>query len=93
MYKNNELEEEFEVYEKKKLFLDNKSRKGNPLAWVMDENSVCISEEGDGGPILINDIKLPNDVEIGRVYEKVGEEYLYNQELTSLLGKINWYNV
>ena len=88
MSKNNNHLDEFELYEKKKLFLDNKSRKGNPLAWVMDENSVCISEEGDGGPILITDIKLPSDASVGQVYEKTMKGYVYNQELTVELSGI-----
>lgn len=79
---------EFELYEKKKIFLDNKSRRGNDLAWIMDENSVCISEAGDGGPMSISDIKLPSNVTVGQVYEKVGDEYVYNQELTAELNKV-----
>lgn len=80
--------DEFIIYEKKKLFLDNKSRRGNDLAWVMDENSVCVSEAGDGGPMSINDITLPTDIKIGEVYEKINGSYVYNEEITETLSKI-----
>ena len=85
--KSNVLDE-YNIYEKKKIFLDNKSRKSNELAWIMDDNSVCISEDGDGGPISISEIALPNDAKVGEVYEKVDEKYIYNQELTTELHKI-----
>lgn len=78
---------EFEIYEKKKIFLDNISRKGNDLAWIMDENSVCISESGDGGPISISSVKLPSNVSVGQVYEKVDGAYVYSQDLTEKLNK------
>ena len=84
--KSNELDE-YNIYEKKKIFLDNKSRKSNELAWIMDDNSVCISEDGDGGPISISEIELPNDVKVGEVYEKVDEEYNYNSYITTELNK------
>ena len=48
----------------------------------MDENSVCISEHGDGGPFFINEIDLPNNAKVGEVYEKVNGEYVYNSEIT-----------
>lgn len=79
--KNNELDE-YNIYEKKKIFLDNKSRKGNELAWVMDNDSVCISKDGDGGPISISEIDLPNDVKVGDVYEKIDGKYVYNPDIT-----------
>ena len=85
--KNNELDE-YNIYEKKKIFLDNKSRKSNELAWIMDDNSVCISEDGDGGPISISEIDLPNDVKVGEVYEKIDEKYIYNPDITMELNKI-----
>ena len=85
--KNNELEE-YNLYEKKKIFLDNKSKKGNVLAWIMDENSVCISEDGDGGPLSINEIDLPNNAKIGEVYEKVDGKYVYNNDITLELKEI-----
>lgn len=85
--KNNELEE-YNLYEKKKIFLDNKSRRGNDLAWVMDENSVCISENGDGGPFSINEIDLPRNAKIGEVYEKVDGKYIYNDDITIKLKEI-----
>ena len=85
--KSNELDE-YNIYEKKKIFLDNKSRKSNELAWIMDDNSVCISEDGDGGPISISEIELPNDVKVGEVYEKVDGKYIYNSNITIELNKI-----
>lgn len=85
--KNNDLEE-YNLYEKKKIFLDNKSRRGNDLAWVMDENSVCISENGDGGPFSINEIDLPSNAKIGEVYEKVDGKYVYNDDITIELKEI-----
>lgn len=85
--KNNELEE-YNLYEKKKIFLDNKSRKGNELAWIMDEKSVCISENGDGGPFSINEIDLPRNAKVGDVYEKVDGKYVYNDDITIELKEI-----
>lgn len=85
--KSNELDE-YNRYEKKKIFLDNKSRNSNKLAWVMDNNSVCISEDGDGGPISMNEIDLPKNVKVGEVYEKIDEKYIYNPEITIELNKI-----
>ena len=80
--------DEYNIYEKKKIFLDNKSRKSNELAWIMDDNSVCISEDGDGGPISISEIDLPNDVKAGEVYEKIDGEYIYNHDITNKLKEI-----
>lgn len=85
--KSNVLDE-YNIYEKKKIFLDNKSRKNNELAWIMDDNTVCISEDGDGGPISISEIDLPNDVKVGEVYEKVDEKYIYNPDISIELNKI-----
>lgn len=85
--KSNVLDE-YNIYEKKKIFLDNKSRKGNELAWVMDENSVCISEDGDGGPFFISEINLPNNAKVGEVYEKIDGKYVYNQEITMEVNNI-----
>lgn len=85
--KNNDLDE-YAIYEKKKIFLDNKTRRGNELAWIMDYNSVCISENGDGGPISINEIDLPDNAKVGDVYEKIGEKYIYNPDITEELNKI-----
>ncbi len=62
---NNDLEE-YNLFEKRKIFLDNKSRKGNDLAWIADENSVCISEHGDGGLCFISEIDLPHNVNVRR---------------------------
>lgn len=88
--RNEEIDEldEYNIYEKKKIFLDNKSRKSNELVWVMDDNSVCVSKDGDGGPISISEIDLPNDVKVGEVYEKVDEKYIYNPNITIELNKI-----
>lgn len=85
--KSNVLDE-YNIYEKKKIFLDDKSRKSNELAWIMDDNSVCISEDGDGGPISISEIDLPNDVKAGEVYEKIDGEYIYNPDVTNKLKEI-----
>lgn len=84
---NNELDE-YNIYEKKKIFLDNKTRNGNDLAWIMDNNSVCISENGDGGPISIKEIDLPKNSKVGEVYEKIDGQYIYNSEITIELDKI-----
>ena len=84
----NNVIDEYNRYERKKIFLDNKSKKGNDLAWVMAENSVCISENGDGGPFFINEIDLPNNAKVGEVYEKVNGEYVYNSEITIQLKQI-----
>ena len=84
----NNVIDEYNRYERKKIFLDNKSKKGNDLAWVMDENSVFISENGDGGPFFINEIDLPNKAKVGEVYEKVNGEYVYNSEITIQLKQI-----
>ena len=54
----------------------------------MDDNSVCISEDGDGGPISISEIDLPNDVKAGEVYEKIDGEYIYNPDVTNKLKEI-----
>lgn len=85
--KSNVLDE-YNIYEKRKIFLDNKSRKGNKLAWVMDENSVCISEDGDGGPVAIKETKLPKDAKVGEVYEETEMGYVYNEEITLQLKEI-----
>lgn len=83
----NELDE-YNIYEKKKVFLDNKSRSGNDLAWVMDENSICISESGEGGPVSINEVNLPKEIKAGEVYEKINGKYVYNEKLTIDLDKL-----
>lgn len=80
--------EEYNLYEKKKILLDNKSRRGNDLIWIMDENSVYISEHGDGGPYSITEIDLPTNIKVGQVYEKTDEQYSYNEEITRELKKI-----
>jgi len=85
--KNNEIDE-YNLYEKKKILLDNKSRKGNDLVWIMDNNSACISEDGDGGPISINEIELPKNAKIGEVYEKIQGQYVYNSNITEEINEI-----
>lgn len=77
--------DEYNLYERKKNILDNISRKGNDLAWIMDDNSVCISESGDGGPVSISELDLPDGVHAGEVYEKVDGEYVYNSDITMKL--------
>ena len=84
----NNVIEEYNLYEKRKIFLDNKTKWGNNLAWVMDDNSVCISENGDGGPCSIKEIKLPKNAKIGEVYEEINGKYVYNREITTEISKI-----
>ncbi len=88
--KNNQTNEidEYALYEKKKIFLDNKTRNGNDLAWIMDDNSVCVSESGDGGPVSIDEVDLPVDRKAGEVYEKVDGRYVYNSEITRAVDAI-----
>lgn len=88
--KNNQTNEidEYSLYEKKKIFLDNKTRKGNDLAWIMDDNSVCMSENGDGGPVSIDEVDLPVYSKVGEVYEKVDGRYVYNSEITRAVDAI-----
>lgn len=54
----------------------------------MDNNSVCISEAGDGAPISIRQIDLPGGTKVGEVYEKIDGEYIYNQDITNEPNKI-----
>ena len=84
----NNVLEEYNLYEKKKIFLDNKSRNGNDFAWIMDEKSVCISEHGDGGPYSISEVDLPQNIKVGEVYEKINGEYVYNAYVTKELNNI-----
>lgn len=80
--------DEYNRYERRKIFLDNKSKNGNEFAWVMDEGSVCISENGDGGPFSISEIDLPNNAKVGDVYENIDGEYIYNHDVTKKLKEI-----
>lgn len=80
--------DEYNLFEKRKIFLDNKSRKGNDFAWVTDEKSACISEHGDGGPYFLSETDLPPNVKVGEVYEKINGEYVYNEEITKELNNI-----
>ena len=84
----NNVMEEYNRYERRKVFLDNKSWKGNDLAWIMDDKSVCLSEHGDGGPYFINEIDLPKDAKTGEVYEKIDGKFIYNAIITEELNKI-----
>ena len=84
----NNVLEEYNLYEKKKIFLDNKSWKGNDFAWITDEKSVCISEHGDGGPYAISETDLLPNVKVGEVYEKINGKYVYNAEVTKELNRI-----
>lgn len=84
----NDVMEEYNLYETRKVFLDNKSWKGNDFAWVMDDKSVCLSEHGNGGPYSITDIDLPKDAKVGEVYEKIDGKYVYNEAITEELNKI-----
>ena len=80
--------EAYNRYERRNVFLDNQSWKGNDFAWVMDENSVCISEHGDGGPYFINEYDIPSNAQVGDVYEKIDGKYIYNPEITAKLKEI-----
>lgn len=80
--------EEYNRYERRKVFLDNKSWNGNDFAWIMDEESVCISEHGDGGPFSINEFDIPNNAKVGDVYEKINGKYVYNPDITAKLKEI-----
>lgn len=84
----NDVLKEYNLFEKKKVFLDNKSRRGNDFAWITDENSACISENGDGGPYFISETDLPPNVKVGEVYEKINGKYVYNDEVTKELNDI-----
>lgn len=80
--------EEYNLYEKRKIHLDNKTKWGNNLAWVMDKDSVCISENGDGGPFSIKDINLPKNAKVGEVYEEINGKYIYNAKITQEIENI-----
>lgn len=84
----NNVLEEYNLYEKKKIFLDNKSKRGNDFAWIMDDKSVCISEHGNGGPYFIDEIDLPQNAKVGEVYEKINGQYVYNSKITEEINKI-----
>lgn len=84
----NDVMEEYNLYETRKVFLDNKSWKGNDFAWVMDDKSVCLSKHGDGGPYSITEIDLPKDAKVGEVYEKIDGKYVYNEAITEEINKI-----
>lgn len=84
----NDIIEEYNRYERRKVFLDNKSWKGNAFAWIMDEESVCLSENGEGGPYSISDIDLPKNAQVGCVYEKIDGKYIYNANITAKLKEI-----
>lgn len=88
MKKEDNVLEEYNLYEKRKIFLDNKSWKGNDFAWVIDDKSVCLSEHGDGGPYFISEIDLPEEAKAGEVYEKIDGKYVYNSEVTEEINKI-----
>lgn len=79
---------EYNLFEKRKIFLDNKSWKGNNFAWITDENSACISEHGNGGPYFLSETDLPPNVKVGEVYEKINGKYVYNDEVTRELNSI-----
>ena len=84
----NDVLEGYNLYETKKGFLDNKSWKGNDLAWVIDDKSVCLSEHGDGGPYFISEIDLPKNAKAREVYEKINGKYIYNPNITAKLKEI-----
>ncbi len=80
--------DEYNIYERKKIFLDNQSRNGNELVWIMDENSICLSKNGDGGATSISKIELPKNSKAGEVYENINGKYILNFDLTNELKKI-----
>ena len=84
----NDVMEEYNLYETRKIFLDNKSWKGNDFAWIMDDKSVCLSKHGDGGPYSISEIDLPKNAKVGEVYEKIDGKYVYNSKITAEINKI-----
>ena len=84
----NDVLEGYNLYETKKVFLDNKSWNGNDLAWVIDDKSVCLSEHGDGSPYFISEIDLPKNAKAGEVYEKINGKYIYNPNITAKLKEI-----
>lgn len=86
--KDNNVLEGYNLFEKRKVFLDNQSWKGNDFAWITDEKSVCISEHGGGGPYAISETDLPQNVKVGEVYEKINGKYVYNDEITRELNNI-----
>ena len=79
---------QYNIYERKKIFLDNQSRNGNELVWIMDENSICLSKNGDGGATSISKIELPKNSKAGEVYENINGKYILNFDLTNELKKI-----
>ena len=92
LYEENNILEEYNLYEVKKTFLDNKSWKGNDLAWIMDDKSVYLSKHGDGGPYFTNEIDLPKEAKTGEVYEKIDGKLIYNATITEELNKIEKFN-
>jgi hypothetical protein len=54
----------------------------------MDDNSVCISEHGDGGPYFISETDLPKNVKVGKIYENIDGQYVYNSTITEEIKEI-----
>lgn len=86
--KEHNVMNEYNRYERRKNFLDNKSWNGNNLVWIMDEKSVCVSEDGDGGPFFIEEYDIPSQAKVGDVYEKINGKYIYNEKITNQLKEI-----
>ena len=80
--------ESYDLYEKRKVYLDNISHNGNDLAWITDENSVCISRHGDYGVISADEIELLKNAKVGEVYEKIDGKYVLNMDLTIAINNI-----
>ena len=80
--------EEYNIYEKRKIYIDNKTKTGKSIAWVMDKDSVYISEHGEGGPYPIQNINLPQNAKTGTVYEKINGKYKNNFKITQEIAKI-----
>ena len=82
------VDEKYDLYEIRKVYLDNISHNGNDLAWITDENSVCISRHGDYGVISADEIELLKNAKVGEVYEKIDGKYVLNMDLTIAINNI-----
>ena len=82
--------DEYNLYEKRKIYLDNVSYNENDIIWYMEENIICVSKHGDGGLYGINevDFELPENAKAGEVYEKIDGKYVLNMDLTIAVSNI-----
>ena len=88
MNENDKVLEEYNLYERRKNFLDNKSWKGNGYAWAIPKYGKNTANS-DGGPCSIFEIDLPKNAKVGEVYEKIDGKYIYNFDMTAKLKEIN----